>query len=106
MHGIIVDHNKVSKNLYGIKKKGRSILIELKIDKINIQVMSYFEKWILKNKYDLTKVRILTALIFLNIAPLHHQPYSFFLFQLGKYLLNDIKNFEYIKLAKNEKFNS
>ena len=106
MHGIIVDHNKVSKNLYGIKKKGRSILIELKMDKINIQVMSYFEKWILKNKYDITKVRILTALIFLNIAPLHHQPYSFFLFQLGKYLLNDIKNFEYIKLARNEKFNS
>ena len=60
----------------------------------------------IKNKYDLTKVRLITALIYLNIAPLHHKPYSFFLFQLGKYLLNDIKNFEKIKIDHNEKFNT
>lgn len=106
MHGIIVDHNKVSKNLYGIKKNGRSIIFKLKMEKINIQVLNHFENWILKNKYDLTKVRLITALIYLNIAPLHHKPYSFFLFQLGKYLLNDVKNFEKIKINYNEKFNT
>ncbi len=68
------------------------------MEKRNIQVLTHFENWILKNKYDLTKVRFITALIYLNIAPLHHKPYSFFLFQLGKYLLNDIKNFEKIKI--------
>ena len=98
MHGIIIDHNKVLKNLYVIKKNGRSIIFKLKMEKINIQVLKYFENWILKNEYDLTKVRLITALIYLNIAPLHHKPYSFFLFHLGKYLLNDIKNFEKIKI--------
>ena len=47
-----------------------------------------FERWILKNGYDLKKVRILTALIYLNIAGLHHYPYSLLLFALGKSMLH------------------
>ena len=97
MHGIIVDHNKVLKNHYRIKKKANSIELNLKIEKLNKQILTYFEYWILKNKLDLNKVRILTALIYLNIAPLHHKSYSFFLFHLGKYLLHDIKIFEDLK---------
>ena len=33
------------------------------------------------------KVKIITALVYLNIAPLHHYPYSNFLYYLGKYEL-------------------
>ena len=47
-----------------------------------------FDEWITNNGYDLKKTKIITALIFLNIAPLHHEPYSKLLFSLGKYLLN------------------
>ena len=42
-----------------------------------------------KNNFDLEKVIKLTALIYLNIAPLHHYPYSIFLFKLGKLLLTN-----------------
>ena len=42
------------------------------------------------NNYDVKKVKILTALIFLNIAPLHHFPYCKMLFYLGKESLFDI----------------
>ena len=38
---------------------------------------------------NIKKVNILTALIYLNIAPLHHYPYSIFLFYLGKLTLHD-----------------
>ena len=43
--------------------------------------------WLKKNGYDLKKVNKITALIFINIAPLHHYPYSIFLFFLGKMML-------------------
>ena len=34
--------------------------------------------------YDVHKVEVLTALIFLNIAVLHHCPYSTFLYYYGR----------------------
>ena len=45
--------------------------------------------WLKKEGYDIKKVNIITALIFINIAPLHHHPYSIFLFFLGKLLLEN-----------------
>ena len=41
--------------------------------------------------YSLTKIRILTALIFLNIATLHHYPYSLLLYAVGKDMLKKIR---------------
>ena len=48
-----------------------------------------FMSWLDEHGYDGTKVRILTALIFLNIAALHHYPYCLLLYGLGKSLLAD-----------------
>ena len=45
--------------------------------------------WIRENGYDLKKVKVLTALIYLNIAALHHYPYSLLLYGLGKKMLKD-----------------
>ena len=39
-------------------------------------------------QYDLKKVNILTSIIFLNIASLHHYPYSKYLYFLGKEMLD------------------
>jgi hypothetical protein len=46
-----------------------------------------FNQWCIKNNFSLKKIRILTALIYLNIAALHHYPYSFLLYALGKSML-------------------
>ena len=45
-----------------------------------------------KNNYSIKKVEILTALIYLNIAALHHYPYSIFLYYLGKFELTKAIN--------------
>ncbi|MGV8598021.1 hypothetical protein ACV35V_37700, partial [Pseudomonas aeruginosa] len=47
----------------------------------------YFEVWLANHGYDVRKVRVLTALIYLNIAPLHHHPYTLLLYSLGKSML-------------------
>jgi hypothetical protein len=48
---------------------------------------NYFYQWLEKNNYDVKKVKILTGLIYLNIAALHHNPYCHLLFNLGKTML-------------------
>ena len=89
LHGIIVDHNQVNKNNYKIKINNNKIFINIKKSKNHIISRKYLENWIVKNGYNIKKVRILTALIYLNIAPLHHYPYSLFLYFLGKKMLSD-----------------
>lgn len=55
--------------------------------KVHKASLIYYEKWLKDNNYSIPKVRIITSLIFLNIAPLHHYPYSLFLYALGKSML-------------------
>ena len=49
-----------------------------------------FKDWISSKGFNLYKVELLCSLIFLNIAPLHHHPYSKFLFSLGHWGLQNI----------------
>ena len=46
-----------------------------------------FLSYLNEKGYDVFRVKLLTALIFINIAPLHHDPYAKLLFYLGKYSL-------------------
>ncbi len=89
MHGMIISHNIIKKNGFKIllRNKNKKISYSFHRQKLNKIILKDFEKWIILNGYDLKKVRILTSLIFLNIAPLHHCPYSIFLYYLGKNLL-------------------
>ena len=80
-----------------IRSKKYSVIIKNKEVKLNIQkkknlhiFRQNFHKYILEKKYNLQKVKILSSLIFLNIAPLHQYPYNEFLFYYGKYNLTKI----------------
>ena len=49
----------------------------------------FFEDWLYDHKFDVVKVRLLTALIYLNVCGLHEYPYANFLYLYGQHLLND-----------------
>ena len=87
MHGIIVSHEEVNKNRFKISWKKNIINFSIVQSKAHKASLIYYEKWLKNNNYSISKVRIITSLIFLNIAPLHHHPYSLFLHALGKYML-------------------
>ena len=91
-HGIIVSHELVNKNYFNIKREGEVVTFDILRNHKLTEAEKIFESFIAEQGYDLYKVRLLTALIFLNIAPLHHHPYSEFLFYLGKYQLNELVN--------------
>lgn len=87
MHGLIVSHKLIDENQYKVEYFSNSINFEFHRYQRDVEFEEFFKEWITKNNYDLKKVRILTALIYLNIASLHHKPYNYLLFALGKLLL-------------------
>ena len=89
LHGLIVSHEIVTSNHFRITWTNNEINYDFYRKNILVECEEYFYKWLERNGFDVKKVRIITALIFLNIAPLHHNPYSLLLFALGKSMLSE-----------------
>ncbi len=51
-----------------------------------------YEKWIIKNGYDLDKVKLITSLIFLNMSPLHEKEFGNLLFFKSKQMLQELND--------------
>jgi hypothetical protein len=92
MHGIIVNHELIAKNHFQIDWTGDEIQFDFHRKHILVECERRFVEWLDTTCYDTRKVRTLTALIYLNIAPLHHHPYGLFLYALGKYMLHSELN--------------
>jgi len=88
LHGLIVSHQIILKNKFLIKWSSKEIVFKLQRKRILIQCEKYLEEWCLINNFNISKIRIITSIIFLNIATLHHYPYSLLLYSLGKKMLN------------------
>jgi len=94
LHGLIVSHEVIAKNQFLVEYKNNKISFRLDRKPILKKCEMRFNQWCVQNNFSLKKIRILTALIYLNIAALHHYPYSFLLYALGKSMLKKelIKN--------------
>jgi len=95
MHGIIVNHGVIASDNYEASWLDGEINFQLSRKKILVDCELRFNNFILSMGYDLKKVRILTALIYLNIAALHHFPYSILLYGLGKKMLKNEMEADY-----------
>ncbi len=89
-HGLIISHELVDKNLFKVNHKLNVVYFDFLRKQNLVDCENYFKEWIENKGYDYKRVRLLTALIYLNIAALHHYPYSLLLFYLGKNMLNEI----------------
>ena len=91
LHGLLVSHELVDKKHFSISylnKKNVSINIYQTFS--NIEAIQVFYDWCESTGFNIQKVKLTTALIYLNIAGLHHYPYSEFLFLLGRKMINQI----------------
>ena len=89
-HSLIVTQKKIREEKYFVSYEND--IAQYKFSKRNnlLKYLKYFESFINKNNYDLNRVRLISALIYLNIAPLHHHPYSDLLFFHGKLSLKNL----------------
>ncbi len=89
-HSLIITQKKIREEKYFVSYAGD--FAKYKFSKrINlIKYLGYFETFLKQNNYDVSKVKLISALIYLNIAPLHHHPYSDLLFFHGKLSLSEL----------------
>ncbi len=83
-HGLIVSHELIDQQLFHIHKKANTVEFDFLRKQNLVDCENAFREFVLASHYDYKKVRLLTYLVYLNIAALHHYPYSTFLFYLGK----------------------
>lgn len=89
LHGLIMSHELVNKEMYSVDHVDNIVTFDFHRKNCLVQNEKDFFKFVELSGYNPRKVRLLTALIFLNIAPLHHYPYSKLLFYLGKSMLHE-----------------
>lgn len=87
-HGLYVSHPIVDKELFSVSyQPSNRVQIDILQSNRLLDVNSHFEKWLCSHGYCVPRVRLITALIYLNIAVLHAQPYGQFLYFYGRLLL-------------------
>lgn len=88
LHGLIISHGLIAQNLYDVSWEQDSIHYDVLRKASLVRCEELFMDWLKAHAWSVRKTRILTALIFLNIAALHHYPYSLLLYALGKDMLH------------------
>jgi len=87
MHGLIVSHELVNRDCFMVNKVDDIIEFDIYRKYTLTEAEKVFVRFLEDRDLSVKKVYLLTSLIFLNIAGLHHDPYSHFLFCLGRTLL-------------------
>ena len=86
-HNLVVNHDTVSKNDFIIDIKDGIVTCSINRKKYLIESEKRFVDVVRERGFDFKKVEILRAIIWLNMSPLHHNPFNIFLFYFGKYHL-------------------
>ncbi len=87
LHGLIVNHKIVTNEHYWIEWIGNRVNFDIYRSHRLVACEDRFRAWLVEHGYEVKKVYDLCAIVFLNIAPLHHDPYARLLFALGKSML-------------------
>jgi len=83
-HNLTVNHAVINKNLFSLEAKGTTIRCDIMRPNTLVECQEIFKKFLKENGYDADRVKLLTAIIWLNMAPLHHHPFNLFLYYFGK----------------------
>jgi hypothetical protein len=86
-HNLTVNHDIIDKNLYQIDIKKGQVKVDILRSNEQFECVRVLENFVNELGLDNRKVDIIKSLIWINMAPLHKQPISDFLFYFGKYNL-------------------
>lgn len=83
-HNLTVNHEIVNSDLFRIDIDENRVVCDIHRKENLVQCQKALFEFLQENGYNTKKVKILTALIWLNMSPLHHHPFDLFLFYFGK----------------------
>ena len=87
-HNLIFNHDIVNQGHYIVDYNEKDVVCDIHVRKNLLDCQEVLYDFIMKNGYDLNKVKLLTAIIWINMSPLHEHPLDKFLFNFGKYNLH------------------
>ena len=86
-HNLTINHDIVNADHFTIEKSDDIIGVDIHRRENLVECQNVLHKFIVQKGFDLKKVKVLSAIIWLNMSPLHHHPFDKFLFYFGKYKL-------------------
>ena len=86
--GMLLSYKNIKENKFSFEMSRDKIFYQYDMSSNLIEAKEVFESFVLDNGYDLNKIKLITALIYLNMAPLHHDPFDHLLYFLGKKMLH------------------
>lgn len=90
--GMKINYSEIKKKNFYFFEKNLSVEFSMPEIKAYKSYETIFKKQIEKRKFLYKKVKLLRAIIFLNMCPLHHYPFDIMLFNLAKKELLNIIN--------------
>ena len=82
-----LSYKNIKENKFSFDMSGSSVHYNYYIKNDLLEAKEMYEQFLTTNGYNLEKVKIMTGLIFLNMSPLHHDPFDHLLYFLGKSML-------------------
>jgi len=86
--GIYVSYQNIKQNLFIYQKNTDDIILSIQTNKFLKESKKIFNNFIKIKNFDVRKIEILTGIIFLNMAAMHHEPFDHFIYNLGKIQIN------------------
>jgi len=87
--GLVIDYSKIKDGQFDMSISGTEV--SLKIPSITNQLIYQNDliQYAISNGHDVNKIELLVPIIFLNMAPLHEQPFDQILWYMGLKLLHE-----------------
>jgi aminoglycoside phosphotransferase len=83
-HSFHINHEIVSNNQFFVSQGTTKVECGILVKDSLMMMNDVFTKWVNEKKLNSRKIQILTSLIWLNMAPLHHHPFDQFLYYYGR----------------------
>jgi len=87
-HNLTFNHDLVNTGMFRAETHGDDFICDLACNSRLLECKDILRQFINQNFFDQAKVDVLTAIIWLNMSPLHEHPLDKFLFSFGKYNLH------------------
>jgi dTDP-glucose pyrophosphorylase len=82
--GMTVSYQLIRNKEFSFDMSGSSVYYNFNVKNDLLDAKEEFEEFLINNKFDITKIKILTSLIFLNMAPLLKDPLDLMIYFIGK----------------------
>jgi NDP-sugar pyrophosphorylase family protein len=87
-HNLTLDHSMVHQHLYYCVKESDGLRCQVLVPSINNDCRDVLKRFCIDNNIDYAKISVLTAIVWLNMSPLHEHPLDKFLYYFGRYHLH------------------